>query len=399
MMTIRKNLRDSWVRQPVMPETGSILDPGAAEQLSLHIAYLGAGHVSPNPMVGAVFTDANHRFLGAGAHCTVGYDHAEINALADVRKRTGSLDVLRGAKLTCTLEPCSHHGRTGPCADVLAGLRLHNVTIGAIDSNPAVSGRGREILEKSGSKVSLFTEEGQREAKWLAEPFFHRIKTGKTFVALKAAHSLTGALARPGDQNRAISSPRAREYGHFLRQMYDAIAIGAQTLIDDNPTLTVRAPIARSRTPMRVVLDPELRGFKSRKTHNILKAEPERVLWVTTKSAPLEELRKLASAGVTVAQLPLGAAGNIMARDILNSLHELGIQSLLLEGGAGLYGSFLNERLVNRFHLFASLNLICGEPAIGWTSGLKTPYDLALSNASISPIENEILIEGSAQEL
>ena len=395
MMTIRKNLRDAWLRQPDMPATGSLLDPLAAEQLSLQIAYLGAGHVSPNPMVGAVFTDADHRFLGAGAHRKVGQDHAEIDALADVRNRTGSLDSLRGARLTCTLEPCSHHGRTAPCAEALTGLKLQSVAIGMIDPNPAVSGRGREFLERSGVRVDLYSDDGQREAHWLAEPFCHWLKSGNPFVALKAAHSLTGALARPGDKNRAISSPRAREYGHFLRQIYDAIAIGAQTLIDDNPTLTVRAPIERLRTPMRVVLDPDLRGFKSRNTHNIIASDPARLLWVTSKAAPLADLRQLASTGVTVAQLPVDERGGILARDVLKSLSELGIQSLLLEGGAGLYGAFLEERLVNRLHLFASLNMICGEPAIGWTSGLKAPYDFTLHEANVTPIVNEILIEGS----
>lgn len=394
MITLRPHLRDEWLLLETADSLyGSELSPDQAERLAIQAAYRGSGFVSPNPPVGAVILDKARRLIGVGGHLKNGEAHAEVNAMDDATRR-GFTERLKGATLYCTLEPCAHQGKTPSCAKAIGPSGIKTVVVGIRDPNPLVDGMGLSLLENAGCQVLRYSEAGQNECLILAESFLHFIRNASPFVGLKVATSLNGVMARAGDQRNFMTSARARQYGHFLRLRYDGILIGAETLIQDNPTLDVRGPFPRKRVPERIVLDPSLRGFLSNRNPNILATNSERTTWICSTEAKPSDMSELVQRGAKVIAVPPLAGGQFDPAEILTTLRGIGLQSLLLEGGAGLYRAFLEGGFINRVHCFTAFTVQGGLGCLTWGTGDGQAFDRTLRKAEVTPIENEMLIEG-----
>lgn len=316
---------------------------------ALHLAEFGWGQVHPNPLVGAVVV-RDHRIVGEGWHARLGAPHAEPMAL----EAAGEL--ARGATLYVTLEPCAHHGKTPPCTDAIIASGITRVVCAMRDPNPEAAG-GIERLRAAGiaAEVGPLTEEAGR----LNARFVHRFqRAGRPFVAVKLAVSMDGCVADAEGRSQWLSGSEAREWVHHERAGHAAIGIGAATAIADDARLTVRGAVTPRIPPTRVVFD---RGGRLPATHGIL-AEAASVPVVVIRGSDAPALPPLS--GVTeVRAADLGAA--------LAALVELGLDSLLVEGGGRLAGALLGAGLVDRVYQVQSpLWLGQGQPA--WP-GLGTP--------------------------
>lgn len=361
---------DDIVKNISLPPRGSAMTPSAAIALAINVARQGTGFVSPNPLVGAVVCDKEHRFLQAGAHLRLGQAHAEVNATKGL-----SAEDLTGATIYVTLEPCAHEGRTPSCAKMLAKLPIQRVVAALQDPNPKTNGQGFAILRAAGIDCA-WDSAYAAAASDLAEFFICDQLQHRPFVGLKAALSRDGMIANHGDKRAWISNERSRQFGHYLRLKYDAIAIGQNTLMLDQPALTVRLGSLTSRTPRRVVFDLDLQGAQAvdRATLPLLTQEPEKTIWLvstTAVNAQRDLVAELRSTGVEVAEFDVAKnskAMHVPPRQALSYLYDRGIRSLLLEGGAGLYGTFLTDALVDKVHLFQTQAEIPAVQGTHWLS-------------------------------
>lgn len=395
---------DDLIAETALPPPGTPLSPEDAKRLAFLYAWQGVGKVSPNPLVGAVLVDQEHRFLAGGAHLAVGSGHAEINALL-AAKANGQTAKLPGSTLYVTLEPCAHHGRTPPCAPEVQAQGVKRVVFGYKDPNPLVNGRGEAFLKTHGLEVE-FDRKWSETCQKLVEFFVWNILHELPFVGLKVATGLDGVMANLGDQRVWITGERARAFGHFLRLHYDAIAIGANTLIADNPTLGPTHAILKGRNPVKVIVDPQGRGIRSRALtdFNVFAGSNRRVLWITGEQVSpeaLDRLKALGSLGGEHLSLPTDGQGVIAAESILSALKKRGITSVLLEGGAGLYAEFLQAGLVNRLHFFQAPKLAASKDPIffaqaysrllGSTNRLRGSE--LRGDTDLTPLGEDLLIE------
>ncbi len=320
--------------------------------LALQMARGTAGQTSPNPVVGAVVV-RDGAIVGLGAHLKAGEPHAEVHALRMAGEKA------RGATLYVTLEPCSHHGRTPPCAEAIVQAGVSRVVVATLDPNPQVSGRGVGRLREAGVDVTVGVLE--TEARKLNEIFFHYITTKRPFVTVKTASTLDGKVATETGHSRWVSGAAAREEVHILRHQYDAILVGVNTVITDDPALTVRME-GEGRHPVRVILDTTLRIPLTARVVN----DGVAPTWVyTTERAPLAKQQALAEKGVTVIRLDESDKVDVLS--VLQSLGQRGITSLLVEGGAAINGAFLAARAINKVISYVSLKLVGG-------AGAPTPF-------------------------
>lgn len=326
---------------------------------TLRLARRGIGKVHPNPAVGCVLVRRG-RIISEGFHERYGGPHAEVNALAKAES-----GLLRDCTLVVNLEPCSHHGKTPPCAEAIIRSGIRNVVIGCRDPNPLVNGRGIKALRRSGITVT----EGvlEHECRSLNESFFHFIEHGRPFVTLKAAQTLDGRVATAAGQSRWISGEGSRAWVHRLRSEQDAILVGVRTVIRDDPELTVRNRSGRRRPgfqPVRIILDPRLEiPFDSRL---VRAADPERTVVVTGSGASAGRRLRLLKAGVRVWTLKTGADGRFRFRSVLNRCAAEGMISILLEGGPDTWTSALSAGCADRWIGFISPRLMGeGTPVIG----------------------------------
>jgi diaminohydroxyphosphoribosylaminopyrimidine deaminase/5-amino-6-(5-phosphoribosylamino)uracil reductase len=308
----------------------------------LALARRGAGSVSPNPMVGCVIVKKG-TVIGRGYHRRFGGPHAEVNAI-----RSAGASV-RGATLYVNLEPCSHHGKTPPCTDLIIRSKVARVVIGTIDQNPLVSGEGIRRLRRAG--VSVTVDLLEDESVRLNEFFFKYIRTRMPFVTLKVAQTLDGKITGPNGSPRWITGPRSRSYVHTLRSHYDAVMVGAGTVLADNPRLTVRN--GRGRDPIRIVLDgkfrlkPEAAVFRNaRGGMAVLLVERNSLVRHSSKADLF--MRK----GVRVIGIPGRRNGRVPLGRVLRLLGSQGISSLLVEGGASLFSGFVSESKADKLLLF-----------------------------------------------
>jgi diaminohydroxyphosphoribosylaminopyrimidine deaminase/5-amino-6-(5-phosphoribosylamino)uracil reductase len=315
---------------------------------ALRLAARGRGWTSPNPMVGAVIVKGG-RVVGEGYHHMVGGPHAEVNAL---RVAGGAA---RGATLYVTLEPCCHHGRTPPCTEAVIAAGIRRVVAAMRDPDPRVNGKGLAQLRSAG----IGTEVGvlEAEAGRLNEAYLKRITTGLPFVSLKAAMSLDGKIATSVGESRWITGEKARALGHRLRASHDALLTGVETVLADDPELTVR--LARGRTPLRVVADSQARTPPDAR---LLTADQRPPVIAVTGRAPLARRRRLERAGAQVWVLP-AREGRINLKALMQRLVGAGIQSVLVEGGGTLAESALAAGLVDRVYFFIAPLLIGGAAA------------------------------------
>ena len=325
-------------------------------QHALRLARRRLGQTSPNPTVGCVLVRGG-AVVGEGAHTFGGVDHAEVRALQRAGARA------RGATAYVTLEPCSHHGRTGPCAEALARAGVRRVVAAAIDPNPAVLGRGLERLRRAGIEVSVGVE--REAALRLNEPFACHATTGRPLVVSKIAMSLDGRIATAAGASRWITSDEGRRFGQRLRLELDAILVGVGTVIADDPELRYRGARRKTRPLVRVVVDSRLRTPVGARLFDSASASP--VLIACGDDAPVQRRRRLEARGAEVLPLPRSAAG-VDLRALLQELGRRRILGVLVEGGSAIHGSFVGEKLVDKLYFIVAHIVLGGArafPAIG----------------------------------
>ncbi|MFC0472985.1 bifunctional diaminohydroxyphosphoribosylaminopyrimidine deaminase/5-amino-6-(5-phosphoribosylamino)uracil reductase RibD [Halalkalibacter kiskunsagensis] len=314
-------------------------------KLALELAKSTQGQTSPNPMVGSVVVK-DGAIVGMGAHLKAGEGHAEVQALTMAGEKA------RDATIYVTLEPCSHYGKTPPCADLIIEKGLRRVVVATLDSNPAVAGRGLTRLKEAGIEVEFGV--CQKEANELNEVFFHFMKHQKPYVTLKSATTLDGKTATVTGKSKWITGEEAREDVHRYRHIHDAILVGIGTVLADNPSLTTR--LARGgKNPIRVVLDRSLRIPIDAK----LVQDQEASTWIlTTEEASMEKQKDLEEYGIDVLRLPDDSIETVLAL-----LGTKGITSLFVEGGAEVNGSFLKARAVDQVITYLAPKLFGGKLA------------------------------------
>jgi diaminohydroxyphosphoribosylaminopyrimidine deaminase / 5-amino-6-(5-phosphoribosylamino)uracil reductase len=327
---------------------------------ALRLARRGFGRTSPNPMVGAVLVK-NGKVIGQGWHHRAGEPHAEIEALRSARENP------KGATLFVTLEPCCTHGRTPPCTEAIIAAGLKRVVVAAPDPNPAHCGRGLKILRKAGISVSsgLLAEQALR----LNEAFNHWIVHRTPFVTVKAAMSLDGKIATRAGESKWITGLEARAYGMTLRTGADAILVGVNTIVADDPSLTVRQPGFEDKRLRRIVLDPTGRiPLRSKVIADSF--APWTTVVVTRAASPrrLSALRRR----VRVLQAPV-RNGGIDLPWLLGKLGRDQVTSLLVEGGGETNASFLLQRLAHRAAFFYAPMVLGGRDAPKAVAGKGLP--------------------------
>ena len=323
---------------------------------ALELAALGRGLVSPNPMVGAVVV-RDGRVVGEGWHEGPGMPHAEARALG----AAGTL--ARGATIYCTLEPCDHVGRTPPCTSAIIEAGVVRAIVAAGDPNPLVDGRGFDRLRASGIEVvdGVLEEPSRR----LNAAFERHVVSGLPLVTLKSAASLDGKTAATDRSSRWITGEAAREDAHRLRAASDAIVVGAGTVVDDDPALTVRDPSYRGRPPLRVVVDASGRVPADARVFD----DSAPTLVATTGRAPRGVVDAWTAAGADVESFDPDETGGVCLPDLLAHLGKRDVQGVLLEGGATLAWSFVEQRLIDRVVLYLAPKLVGGAEAPGILMG------------------------------
>ncbi len=325
---------------------------------AFELAERGRYTVSPNPMVGAVLVSGG-RVVGEGFHRRAGGAHAERQALERAGRRAG------GADLYVTLEPCAHFGRTPPCALAIVAAGVRRVIVAAKDPNPLVSGRGVRLLARAGIEVIRAGPVDERRAERQNEKFFTWVREKHPFVLAKWAASLDGRIATAGGHSRWISGREARSRALLLREEYDAVLVGAGTVLADDPLLTRRL----GRNPMtphwRIVLDGRLRVPEGARVFR----KPEGALVITARPENHPRARRLASRGVRVWSLPGSRFGQVSVRRLLARLARQGVTSLMVEGGGSTLWEFFRARCVDRVVVFLAPRILGGERALGAVAG------------------------------
>ena len=337
-------------------------------QRALDLAANTVALASPNPQVGCVLVRDGH-ILGEGAHLYGLRDHAEIAALKQAAQLGHSAS---GATAYVTLEPCSHHGRTPPCADALIAAGIARCVIATADPNPLVSGQGLARLRAAGIEVTLGTL--QQPARDLNDAFAHFIQQSRPFVTLKAALSVDGKLApapetRLPNQPHWLTGPAARQQVQLLRHTSDAILTGIGTVLADDPALTDRTGLPRRRPLLRVILDTHLRLPLN---SQLVRTANRDILVLCSENAPSAHRSALDSLGVEVGILPV-TNGILDLPALLATLAERQILSLLLETGTTLNGAFLSQNLVDKLVLFYAESEL-GESALPFARGISSPF-------------------------
>ncbi len=306
-------------------------------RLALRLARRGIGKTSPNPNVGAVVVK-NGRAIGRGYHRRFGGPHAEVFALKEAGQAA------RDATMYVTLEPCSHYGKTPPCADRIIEAGLRRVVVATPDPNPLVNGAGIRKLQQAGIEVTVGVE--AEKAEKFNEAFFKFMRTGLPFVTLKIAQTLDGKIATPSGDSRWVSGEASRRLVHRWRAQMDAVLVGIGTVLQDDPELTVR--LVKGRNPKRVVLDPHLKiPLESR-----LVKDGQSETIVVTASKDEKKIEDLKKRGVSVISAQLTRGGAFDLADVLKKLTEFQIISILVEGGSGVFSSFLKQRAFDRLAVF-----------------------------------------------
>ncbi len=317
------------------------------------LAKKGAGKVSPNPLVGAVIVKKG-RIIAEGYHKGPGTPHAEVIAMEI------SGNEAEGSDLYVNLEPCAHYGRTPPCVDAIIQRKIKRVFISNKDPNPLVNGKSIKKLKEN--NIQVFTGILEDEGYFLNEIFFKYIQTGIPFIALKSATSLDGKISTSIGESKWITSEKSRKDAHKIRNKYDCILTGINTIIEDDSILTCR--IKGGRNPFRIVLDSTLKISSEAKILN-LKDSVEKTIVITTRNS---EERKISIIREKAKVIVLDCE-KIDINEVVKVLSSLEITSLLVEGGAKIHGSFIKENLPDKYYLYYAPILIGGKEAPGFFGG------------------------------
>jgi diaminohydroxyphosphoribosylaminopyrimidine deaminase/5-amino-6-(5-phosphoribosylamino)uracil reductase len=364
-----------------------VRDAATAERFmrrAIELAEYGRGLTLPNPMVGAVVVTPAGEVVGEGFHAKAGGPHAEVEALRAAGARA------RGATVYVTLEPCSHHGRTPPCAVAVVEAGVARVVAALTDPNPLVSGRGIAILREAG--VEVVTGVGATDAEHQNRVFLTAMRERRPHVTLKAAMTLDGKIADLHGASKWITGEAARRSAHRLRSESDAIVVGVGTVLRDDPELTVRLDRPWPREPLRVVLDTTART--PREARLIRAGVAERALIVVGANAPEERARGLATAGASVVRCRT-TDGRVSLESLLTELFAREIRAVLVEGGGEVHASFLDAGLVDRVAVYVAPLLVGGRqatPVVGG-SGRELKSAVKLGRMTTTPVGDDLLIE------
>ncbi len=350
--------------------------------LAMKLALKAKGKTYPNPMVGALVVK-DDKVLGRGFHAKAGLPHAEIVALDEAGKNS------KGATLFVTLEPCMHFGRTAPCVDRIIGSRIKEVIVGMIDPNPLNNGKGIAILKQHGIKVRVGVLEDKLTR--LNEVFIKYITKKMPFIMVKAAESLDGRIATRTGDSKWITSDKSRGFAHRLRQDFDAVMVGVNTILRDNPRLDAWFS---KKQPVKIVVDSQL---STPQNSNIF-SRGAAVIIVTlpTKSGQETENRRILVDKAKILEVK-EKGGQINLKDMFKKLFQLGIKSVLVEGGGTLNGSLFDEGLVDKIMFFISPKIIGGKEAIGSVMGkgiARVERSIRIKNLKLRRFGEDILIEG-----
>lgn len=382
-------------------------------QMALDLAVRGSGCTSPNPLVGSVVV-RDGQILGQGWHAQYGQNHAEVNAIRDAQNNHQAKDAVadavaddamsatRGATIYVTLEPCNHHGLTPPCTQAIIDAGISHVVYAMADPNPRAAG-GADRLRDHGIRLTCGVLE--RQARFLNRFFLRHLESARPWVIAKSASSLDGRIATRSGHSQWITGPEARLRGHQLRQAVDAIVVGADTLIQDDPSLTVRLPESRLqasavRHPRPVILDS--RGRVPLHARLLDPLQSPRTLILTTDAMADEYRQALLERGYDVVALPANPAGpGCDPQAIVESLGERGMQGVLLEGGASVHGSFRDAGLIDEIWCFLAPSVIGGQQARSAFAGLGSDtLDEAttLDDIRIETLGKDILVRGVVRQ-
>ncbi|WP_238395257.1 bifunctional diaminohydroxyphosphoribosylaminopyrimidine deaminase/5-amino-6-(5-phosphoribosylamino)uracil reductase RibD [Mucilaginibacter sp. 14171R-50] len=317
-------------------------------QRCLDLAALGAGRVSPNPMVGAVIVH-NGKIIGEGYHQKYGQAHAEVNAVNMViANNANHADLLKQSTIYVSLEPCAHYGKTPPCADLIIKHQIPNVVVGCRDPFAQVDGKGIEKLQAAG--IAVTADVLERECQWLNRRFFTRVQRQRPYIILKWAQTADGFFALSDGTQRWITGPESRRLVHQWRAEEDAILVGKKTVMADDPQLSVR--YAEGKSPKRVIID---RRLTLSTTLNVFDQSVETLIFNEVKT-DIEGLNKY---------IALEDFDRFVPQYILFQLYLQDIQSVIIEGGAYTLNQFIEAGLWDEARIFT------GAPV--WKSGVKAP--------------------------
>ncbi len=354
-------------------------------QRALELAEQGVGYTKPNPLVGAVIVK-NGKIIGEGFHERYGGPHAEINSF-----RNASEDV-EGATMYVTLEPCSHYGKTPPCANAIVEKKIAEVVIAMKDPNPLVAGRGIQILEEHGIKVTVGVLE--EEARRLNEIFIKYIQTKLPFVILKTAMTLDGKIASATGDSKWVTNSSSRQWVHQLRHRLSGIMVGIGTILADNPELTTRLEGGVGVDPVRIIVDSGARIPLEAKVLHL--NSPSKTILAVTERAEQEKIEQLKALGAEILVMP-EREGRVDLLVLMQALGQMGIDSILLEGGAELNFSALQAGIIDKVYSFIAPKLIGGAKAktpIGGTGIEKMSEAAALEGIQLRRFGEDIMIEG-----
>jgi len=350
---------------------------------AMNLAARARGMTSPNPLVGALVVKGG-RVIAAGFHQKAGEPHAEVIALDKAGKEA------KGSVLYVTLEPCTHFGKTPPCVDRIIASGIKEVVVGMVDPNPLNNGKGLNILRSRGIKVTSGVLE--EELKKINAPFIKYITRGLPYVTVKTAQSLDGKIACAGGDSKWISSDRSRALAHRLRARYDAVMVGVNTVLRDNPKLDAWFS---KKQPAKVIIDSRLSVHPEA---HIFSSGGGQAIIVTLSSAPGQETsnRAALSAKAMILQVK-EKSGQINLKDALKRLARMGIINILVEGGGTLNGSLFDEGLVDKVMFFISPKIIGGKEAASPVMGKGISHMdkvIKLKEVSLKRIGEDFLVEG-----
>ncbi len=324
---------------------------------AIELAKKGAGGVNPNPFVGAVIVKEN-RIIGEGWHAKFGEFHAERNALKNAKERGEDVS---GSEMYVTLEPCCHQGHQPPCTEAILSSGIKRVYVGSDDPNPLVAGKGLEFLRKHG--IEVITHVMKTECDELNDVFFHYISYKMPYVIYKYAMTLDGKNSSYTGDAKWVSNEKSRQKTHEMRNLYTSIMVGIGTVIADDPMLDTRY-IDGGRNPIRIVVDSKLRIPENSKI--ISTSEKIRTIVACSdcaKNEKKEKIMMLEQNKVEVISASSSAADKVDVKVLLKKIGEIGIDSVMLEGGGTLAWSFVNENLIDEIHIFIAPKIIGGENA------------------------------------
>ncbi|CAG9610576.1 bifunctional diaminohydroxyphosphoribosylaminopyrimidine deaminase/5-amino-6-(5-phosphoribosylamino)uracil reductase RibD [Pseudoneobacillus rhizosphaerae] len=344
-------------------------------KMALDLAASAKGRTNPNPVVGAILVK-DGVIVGSGLHRKAGEPHAEVHAFRMAGEHA------EGATLYVTLEPCSHFGKTPPCANLVKESKVARVVVAVQDPNPQVAGRGIGILREAGIEVEVGVLE--KEARLLNERFVHNMVNRTPFVISKVAMTLDGKIAAYNGHSKWITGEESRHNVHLLRNEVDAILVGIGTVKADDPMLTTRLETG-GKNPIRIVLDTTLRMPMEAKITDCSEAKT----WIVTaeENDVAEKIKALEEKGVEFIYVPVTDSGLDLSV-LMNKLYEKGVTDLLVEGGSEINGSFLRAGLINKFSIYVAPKILGGRDSLTpFTGDNVESMDEAL-DVTIHSVEN-----------